>query len=154
MSRQDALRQRLLQSYDEVLAVVRDLDADQAARSVNAGWSVQDLLAHLAAAELGHCEVIRRLQSGGVTPAGSFDLDAFNNAEVAARRSYPLAQTLAEYQANRAATLRLLATIGEGDWDNAGYHPGGFDTTIEGVFRVIAIHEKRHLREIKSALTP
>ena len=31
-------------------------------------------------------------------------------------------------------------------------HPGGFDTTVEAVFRVIAIHERRHLKEIRSIL--
>ena len=152
MSQQDALRQRLLQSHAEVLATVTNLDAAQAARAVNEGWSVQDLLAHLAAAELGHCQVIRRLQAGAPTAITDFELDTFNNAEVDAGRGRSLAEILAEYKENRAVTLRLLDMIGDEDWEKAGYHPGGFDTTVEGVFRVISIHEKRHLREFKSAL--
>lgn len=148
----ESLRQRLLQSQQAVLD--QALAMDEAARRtpVNAGWSAQDLLAHLASAELGHCQVIRRLLAGESTLLPGFDLDAFNQAEVAARRAHTLPELITEYQANRAATLALLETVGDEDWAKAGPHPGGFDTTVEGVFRVITIHEKRHLREWQAAL--
>ncbi|MCO6451093.1 MAG: DinB family protein [Caldilineales bacterium] len=154
MSKRDALRQRLLQSQEDVLATVSGLDAEQSSLLANEGWSVREMLAHLASAELGHCQVVQRLLQGKDTKAEDFDLDTFNNAEVNARQDRSVTEILEEYRANRSATLELLDTIDESDWEKSGYHPGGFDTTIEGVFRVISIHEKRHLREIKSALAP
>ena len=153
MSRSEKLHVALLESQQKVLDALTGLTESNARTTmINTGWSVQDAVAHLAAAELGHCQVIARLLTNTPTDIAGFDLDAFNNAEVAARRPISLSDLIAEYQTNRAATLQLLASVGEDDWDRAGWHPGGFETTVEGVFRVIAIHEKRHLREIQAVL--
>jgi hypothetical protein len=143
------LRQRLLQSQQAVLAVMEQLDEAAAGAPANPGWRRRDVLAHLASAESGHCQVIRRLLAGEPTLIPGFVLDEFNNAEVEARRWRSLPELIAEYQANRADTLALLDTIADDQWAIAGPHPGGFDTTVEGVFRVITIHEKRHLRELQ-----
>ena len=153
MNQHDNLRQRLLGSHHAVLAWAESIDGTTANRlSANEGWSGKDMLAHLAAAELGHCQVIRQLLVGESTIISDFDLDAFNNTEVEKRRQHSWEAIISEYQANRAATLALLDTIRDSDWGKSGPHPGGFDTTVEGVFRVIVIHEKRHLKELKNAL--
>lgn len=148
----EQLRQRLLESQQAVLEAIDRLDVERGHKLVNPGWTAQDLLAHLAAADLGHCAVVRRLVAGETTVVPGFDLDIFNNAEVQARRHLDLAALVVEYKANRAATLDLLASIGDDDWDKAGPHPGGFDATVAGVFRVISLHEKRHLRDLQVAL--
>ena len=154
MSRAERLHVTLLESQQKVLDALTVLaESDARTTMINAGWSVQDTVAHLAAAELGHCQVICRLLANAPTDIAGFDLDAFNNAEVAARRAFSLSDLIAEYQTNRAATLQLLASVGEDDWEKAGWHPGGFETTVEGAFRVIAIHEKRHLRDVQAVLT-
>jgi len=150
MSREEPLRQRLIAGRVAVLAAIAGLsEEDAAAAGAHSGWTIKDTLAHLASAELGHCAVIRRLLAAESTHLPGFDLDAYNDAEVAARRGLSFAAIRAEYEANRSATLDLLARIDPDGWDKAGPHPGGFDTTVEGVFRVIAIHEKRHLREMR-----
>lgn len=143
------LRQRLQQSHEAVLAVVAPMAAEEGEAPANPGWRRRDVLGHLVSAEIGHCQVIRRLLAGQPTLIPGFVLDEFNNAEVEARRWQSLPELIAEYQANRVATLALLDSIDENQWAIAGPHPGGFDSTVEGVFRVIAIHEKRHLRELQ-----
>ena len=151
--RREKLRQRLNDSRRELLAAVEDLSPAEAKTSTaNTGWAVRDVLAHLAGAELGHQQVIRALLVGQPAETADFDLDAFNAADVAARLDASLAVLLAELAGNRVETLALLDTVGSDDWDRAGYHPGGFDTTVEGTFRIIAIHEKRHVKEIRAAL--
>ncbi len=152
--RREKLRQRLNDSRRELLAAVEDMGpAEAAAPTASAGWAVRDLLAHLAGAELGHQQVIRALLAGQRAQVDGFDLDAFNAADVALRRDANLAALLTELASNRAGTLALLNAVGPDDWDRAGYHPGGFDATVEGTFRIIAIHEKRHVKEIRAALT-
>lgn len=148
------LRQRLEQSHCELLASVAHLEpAALAAPTTNPGWAVRDVLAHLAGAERGHQQVIRALLAGQSPDLPGFDLDAFNAADVAARQGASLAELLGELAGNRNDTLALLETVGPDDWQRSGYHPGGFDTTVEGVFRVIAIHEKRHAKDIRAALS-
>lgn len=152
MGTREQLRQRLIQSQQAVLEVVRRMDEAAGQAQANPGWIGRDVLAHLASAEIGHCQVIQRLLDGQPTLIPDFNLDAFNNAEVGARRGRTLSELIEEYQANRDNTLALLDTIADGDWGVAGPHPGGFDTTVEGVFRVITIHERRHLRELQAIL--
>lgn len=152
--RKEKLRQRMQDVRAELLALVDTLTAERAAAaSGNPGWTVQDVVAHLAGAEGGHRQVIRGLLAE--PPRGfphDFDLDAFNAVEVDARRGRSLDTLRAELHSQRAETLALLDSITDDQWERAGYHPGGFDTTVEGVFRVIAIHEKRHLKELRAAL--
>jgi uncharacterized protein (TIGR03083 family) len=151
--RRTKLRQRLDEARRELLALVEGLEpAGFGAPTANAGWAVRDVLAHLAGAELGHQQVIRALLAGETPDVSGFDLDAFNAADVAARQEASLAVLLGELASNRSETLSLLDAIVPDDWERSGYHPGGFDTTVEGVFRVIAIHEKRHVRDIRAAL--
>ena len=151
--RRDKLRQRLNDSHRELLAVAEAIGhAEAVAPTVNAGWAVRDVLAHLAGAELGHQQVICALLAGASPDTSGFDLDAFNAADVAARYNASLPELLDELATNRSATLALLDATGPDDWERAGYHPGGFDTTVEGTFRIIAIHEKRHVKEIRAAL--
>ena len=151
--RKDKLRKRLDEAHAELLAAVGGLTAEQAARPTpNVNWAVQDVVAHLAGAERGHQQVIRALLAGHQAGQAGFDLNAFNQADVAAREGWTLTQVLADLAEGRAGTLALLESIGPEDWDRAGYHPGGFHTTVEGTFRVIAIHEKRHAKDIRSAL--
>ena len=151
--RREKLRERLDSAHAELAALLDAVLEDQARQATsNPGWAVRDVVAHLAAAELGHQQVIRQLLASQPTALPSFDLDAYNASEVAARQGQSLAALRAEFEANRQETLALLESISPADWDRAGYHPGGFDTTVEGTFRVIAIHEKRHAREIQAAL--
>lgn len=151
--RKTKLSDRLVQSRQELLAILSDLAADELARRpVNDGWSVLDVVAHLASAERGHQQVIAGLLDGQDTRRPGFDLDAFNEAEVGARRGVSPDALLSELAVSRADTIALLGRVEPGDWERTGYHPGGFDTTVEGVFRVIAIHERRHAKEIRAAL--
>lgn len=150
--RKEKLSSRLAQSRQDLLDTIDGLPLDELARAANDGWSVQDVLAHLASAERGHQQVIAGLLAGQDTHQPGFDLDAFNETEVGARRGMTTEAIFDELASSRAATLALLDTIGPDDWERSGYHPGGFDTTVEGGFRVIAIHEKRHAREIRTAL--
>ncbi len=147
------LSERLTQSRQDLLASLAGLPSDELAQhAVNDGWSVQDVVAHLASAERGHQQVIAALLAGQDTQQPGFDLDTFNETEVGARRGMTTEAVFDELASSRAGTLALLDTVGPDDWERSGYHPGGFDTTVEGGFRVIAIHEKRHAREIRTAL--
>lgn len=149
-ARGEKLKTRLADAHIELMTYAQALTpAEAAAPSPNPGWRVQDTLAHLASAELGHGSVIESLLAGkSPVGPGGFDLDAFNAVEVSARRGLALSAVLTELDANHAATLALLERIKPEQWDITGYHPGGFDTTVEGTFRIIAIHKRRHLKEL------
>lgn len=150
--RKDRLWWRLEGTRREVKRFVRSLAPAQWEAKVTDRWTVQDVIAHLAFAEAGHVAVGWALLRGEPTEVPGFDLDTFNNWEVAKRQNLPLAARLAELDAARAQTAALLAAVCPDDWEKGGPHPGGFDVTVEGIFKVIRVHEQRHLKETQQAL--
>ena len=150
--RKDRLWWRLQDTRDQVKRLVARLSPDAWEAPVTDRWRVRDVVAHLAFAERGHVDVGWALLNGESTDIPGFDLDTFNNTEVDRRRNRPMAAILAELDAARAGTAALLAAVGPDDWEKGGPHPGGFTVTVEGIFKVIRVHEQRHLRDIQHAL--
>jgi uncharacterized protein (TIGR03083 family) len=77
-------------------------------------WTVKDVIAHLASAELLVADVLGTFVGSGPTPS----LDAFkqkdpqhNDKEVARRRDWPVARTLAEYADAAQRVLEIGARI-------------------------------------------
>ncbi len=150
--RKDHLWWRLEDVRREVKAFAMSLSPEEWHKPVYDEWALRDVIAHLAAAEKGHVEVGWRLLRGASTHLPDFDLDEYNRQAVNARRHLSPQELLAELDEARAQTARLLAAVGPEDWEKGGPHPGGFDVTVEGIFKVIALHERRHLKEMRQAL--
>lgn len=150
--RKDRLWWRLEETRHQVKALVATLPPGAWRLPVTDQWTVQDVLAHLASAEQGHVAVGWALLRGEPTEVPGFHLDAFNNREVAKRRGLSLAAILTELDAARSQTAALLAAVGPDDWAKSGPHPGGFTVSVEGIFKVIRVHEQRHLREVEKAV--
>ena len=150
--RKDRLWWRLEDVRAQVKALAASLSPAQWQTPVYDLWAARDVIAHLAAAEKGHVDVGWALLRGDSTEIPGFDLDAYNNRSVDERRHLSEAELLAELDEARARTAELLAAVGPDDWEKGGPHPGGFDVTVEGIFKVIAMHERRHLRDLRKAL--
>ena len=151
--RKDRLWWRLEEVRSQVKCLAASLSPEQWHLPVYELWAVRDVIAHLAAAEKGHVDVGWALLRGESTEIPGFDLDTYNNRSVNERRHKSEEELLAELDEARARTAQLLAAVGPDDWEKSGPHPGGFDVTVEGIFKVIAMHERRHLRDLKKALT-
>ncbi len=150
--RKERLWWRLEDVRAQVKTLANSLHPDQWHTMVTEAWAVRDVIAHLAAAEKGHVQVGWALLRGEPTLIPDFDLDAYNNAAVAERRDKSKAELLAELDEARDQTAALLAAVTPEDWEKGGPHPGGFDVTVEGIFKIIALHERRHLKEVRRAL--
>ena len=151
--RKDRLWWRLEEVRGQVKALAASLRPEQWRLPVYELWAVRDVVAHLAAAEKGHVDVGWALLRGESTQIPGFDLDTYNNRSVDERRHKSEAELLAELDEARAHTAELLTAVGPDDWEKSGPHPGGFNVTVEGIFKVIAMHERRHLRDLRKALT-
>jgi len=151
-ARKEKLWHRLEGVRGEAKQLAATFTADDWNTPVTEAWTVKDVYIHLSVAENGHVDVGWALVRGESTLIEGFDLDTFNNETVAARRHLSPAEVLEELDRARARTAELLRTVSAQDWDKGGPHPGGFDVTVEGIFKVIALHERRHLRDIREAL--
>jgi len=77
-------------------------------------WSVKDIIAHLASYEHLLVEILTSFLGGGPTPYlkqfGEVG-DAFNDLQVAARKSQTIQEVLAEFNETQAQTMALVAQI-------------------------------------------
>jgi DinB family protein len=95
------------------------LSEEQLARPVpDSTWIVRDFAAHLDTLDTALLrwfsaadgDATAAATSGDGTP---LDVDAFNDAQVAARRDWPLERVLAEAAENRALLIELLASLSQ-----------------------------------------
>jgi uncharacterized damage-inducible protein DinB len=141
-----AARARLLETVERL---------DEAAWEWRPGderWSVRLTLAHVGAAQWSHLEVARRLVAGEPVDIPGFELDAWNNAQVAKRHDWPVERVLADLEAAQGATLAFLAGLSIEELDITGRHPALGEVSVRQVLRVVAVHDGMHRRDVLNLL--
>jgi hypothetical protein len=92
-------------------------DAELARPVPNSHWRVKDFITHLATLDIVMTQQIEALAAGRNERLGgdgaAFDVDAWNETEIQARRDWPLDRILAEGAQNRAGFLDALAKLTE-----------------------------------------
>ncbi|MDQ4078623.1 MAG: DinB family protein, partial [Chloroflexota bacterium] len=145
--------EKLAQQREQLLAVVRDLSEGELERPVDERWTVRDTLTHLLNAEEDHCRVIALAVRGDTDRLPpSIDLDGHNNERLAERGRLERNELLGALVAQRERTETLFQRLDQEQLEMPLRHPALGETTVGKVFRIIALHEKMHLKEIEAAL--
>lgn len=152
--RREGLRARLAHGRGTFLGVVGALDKAALDRPVWAEggtWTARELISHVAYAEAG----MRPLIAGGVAgnapvPPADFDIDRYNEGNLRRARAQTIPELLARLGDSREETLRLLAPLTASDLDRPVRHPVAGPTTVEGIFRIIAYHERLHAKDLRT----
>ena len=109
-------------------------------------WSLHDIIAHLADAEIAFGFRIRMIlaeESPVIQPfdetawAGNLDYDHRN-----------LRILLNSFRTLRAANFELLQISAEADWARVGRHPDFGPLTLEAVWGHVIDHDLNHLRQL------
>jgi rubrerythrin len=138
---------------EELLAFIAGLDqAVLTQHSPEEGWSIRDNLAHLADAERAHRRFVAAVLEGRPTRLEGFDLDRWNQEHVARRAGQSIPEILDALHAERQQTLAFIAAIPADAWDRRGQHPALGDVSVEQVIKIIGVHERMHLKEIRKLL--
>ena len=113
-------------------------------------WSVAEILAHLADAEVVVSWRMRHILTANGASIQAFDqnvwADTFNYAHRDAR------QSLASYTALRAANVSLLKKIPRPLWDNYGIHSERGNESITHIVRMTAGHDVNHYLQVERIL--
>jgi uncharacterized protein (TIGR03083 family) len=150
--RKERLRDELNDSRAYLVSVAEQIGPEQVLNSTeNPLWNVHDLLAHLAGAERGMQATVKRFLAGESLPE-NFSLDYWNQRQVEKQKERTAADLLAGLAASRVDTLALLDSLTDDQLAVRGLHPAGFETSVGGIFKVIAYHERSHGQEIALAL--
>jgi hypothetical protein len=114
-------------------------------------WSISEILAHLADAELVVGYRIRTILGAPGTNIQAFDQDkwaqAMSYAQSDCRRSLERFNTL------RKANLDLLKALSPAQWKYHGMHAERGEESIETIVKLNAGHDINHLRQIEKILS-
>ena len=149
------IQKRLRDEGDKLLAVFEGLTLEQWQAVIYTDgmtWTIKDLLAHQISAEGEFQYYGHDVLNGGEGAPEGFDINAFNNREVAAKAERTADQLLADFRATRQATIEFVATIREDQFALQGRHPFFGMMTIEDLFKLIYRHNMLHARDIRKAL--
>jgi uncharacterized protein (TIGR03083 family) len=150
--RKQRIHTQLAESRAYLLSVAEQIGPEQVVASTeNPVWNIHDLLAHLAVAERGLQSTVQRFLAGQALPEG-FSLDIWNQRQVAKQQERSVADLLASLALSRVDSLALLDSLSDEQLAVRGMHPAGFETSVGGVFRIMAMHELDHGQEIALAL--
>jgi hypothetical protein len=113
-------------------------------------WSVSEILAHLADAEMVGGFRMRLILGAPGTPIAAFDQDSWVTSghyeKRDPRKSLELFRTL------RAANLALLKSLTPEQWKHYGMHAERGQETIERIVSMFAGHDINHLQQIEGIL--
>jgi hypothetical protein len=115
-------------------------------------WSVAEILAHLADAEMVTGFRIRLVLGANGTPIQAFDQDVW--AEFSGYRKQDPALSFVAFQAMRRRTVALLKTMPRSAWDKFGMHSERGKETVTRITEMMAGHDINHLRQVEAMLRP
>lgn len=113
-------------------------------------WSVTEILAHLADAEIVGGFRMRFILGAPGAPIVAFDQDAWVKSGHYAKRDPR--KSLDTFRALRAANLALLKTLAPEQWKHYGMHFERGRESIEHIVRMFAGHDLNHLKQIQDIL--
>jgi hypothetical protein len=113
-------------------------------------WSVSEILAHLADAEIVGAFRMRLILGAPGTPIVAFDQDSWVISGHYKKRDPR--KSLEQFRAVREANLALLKALTPAQWKHFGMHSERGQETIEHIVRMFAGHDMNHLRQIERIL--
>ncbi len=159
------LLEALRASRDEVLQIVRAVPPERLEDGrYESGWNGRQILAHVASIEWTYPRLLDIARDAAdtrpVTPSTG-DLptrsmrggnDAYNERQVAKRAHMSVVELLAEFEQNRAATIRAVEAADEALFAHHIRSAGGVVGPLASVFYQVAVaHVLGHARDIAEA---
>lgn len=113
-------------------------------------WSVGEIVAHLADAEIVVGYRLRATLGAPGGPLQAYDQDSWAATGHYAKRDPR--KSLEQYRAVRQANLALLKLLTPEQWKHYGVHAERGNESIEMIVRMIAGHDLNHIQQIERIL--
>jgi hypothetical protein len=151
-----ATRAELIAALEQTGPALQRLAADLADNALdfrlNQGdWSIREVLAHLVDDEM----YVMRLRLERIIKEDNPHLAPHDEQRWYATRNTTrdqVAELLADFSVQRAASLGIVTMLRESDWARQGFQPEYGTFTAEGWLANWVEHDTVHLRQIESAL--
>jgi hypothetical protein len=128
--------------------LIKPLSRKDMGRHPAAGkWSVGEILAHLADAEIVASWRVRLILGSNGTPIQGFDQNVW--AETFEYPKQNPKESLRVFRVLRKNNLSLLKAVPHKLWENHGVHSERGKETIAHIVRMFAGHDLNHLRQVE-----
>ncbi len=144
-----ALFDRLRTGFDDVVDALDGISMeDLDRRPPGSDWSAREVVHHLADSEATAYVRLRRLIAEDAPR-----IDGYDEEEFARRLHYDRAiePSLDVLRAVRAASLQLLESLDEPEWQRAGTHSDSGAYSVDDWLRIYAGHSHDHADQIRRA---
>jgi hypothetical protein len=115
-------------------------------------WSIAEILAHLADAEVVGSWRIRQILGADGTPIQAYDQNVW--AETFRYEDRDPRESLRLFRVLRENNLLLLKSVPRKLWENHGMHAERGKETIAQIVRMFAGHDLNHLQQIEKIAKP
>jgi uncharacterized damage-inducible protein DinB len=151
----DAERAQLLHSFDNVSPTLLLQPVGPG------GWSIKDLLAHVASSEDVNVKFarlmvaqdapvqLRELASEFPDFPGEFELDKFNAWMTERGRAQSREEVVAALERVRKETLLWLDSLTPAQFERSGEHAVWGKQSVYGMLRILVIHDRFHRADIE-----
>jgi len=128
--------------------LIKPLSKAQLTRRPEPGkWSIAEILAHLADAELVGSWRMRLIIGSNGVPIQAFDQDVWAETFAYSRRDPKV--SLETFRVLRENNLRMLKALPKELWENYGMHQERGKETIAHIVRMFAGHDLNHLAQVE-----
>ncbi len=136
---------------DKLAALLRGKTKNQLTRRPAPDkWSIAEIVAHMADAELAISWRLRQVLSSNAVPVQAYDQDLWARTFNYSKRDTK--QSLANFRSLREANLVLLKSVSRKLWENYGVHQERGNESVNHIIRMVAGHDLNHIRQIEAIL--
>lgn len=114
-------------------------------------WSIAEILAHLADAEVAAAYRLRKIVGEPGTPIQAFDQDCWATNMNYSQRDPE--QSLKHFRALREVNLSLLRSLTPEQWECYGIHAERGKESVRHMVRLYAGHDLNHLKQIEAIIS-
>ena len=153
--RKHLIHDHLIHTRAELLEAIGQMetaDWERPVQAVEGGWTVKQVLLHLATSESGQLAAGKAIAAGQPTVPDDFDLNRYNKRQIEKNQAKQPPEILFGMAESRQKLLTFLEQVPEDALDKSGKHGRGDVITLEQLFLRIGEHEAGHAVEIKQAL--
>ena len=153
--RKHLIHDHLIRTREATLELVGELDIadwDRPVQTAEGGWTVKQMLLHLATSESGQIKTAQAIAAGQPTVPDDFDLNRYNRRQIEKNQEKQPPEILFSMAESQQKLLAFLDTVTAEDLEKRGKHGRGDVISVEQLFYRIGEHEAEHMSEIKRVL--
>ena len=140
----------LEESHKNMIDLLNAIDVE---KEVYPGWTIKEVLAHIAGWDEAAVASVSSFIQGGTPDVVALNgADAYNAASVAKRKNLSIDETFANWEKERDNLIATLSAVPDKQLSDKINFPWGGEGSVADVGLGLAGHENHHIKEIKEKL--